>query len=117
MDDKSSNRSLSTDSIDQANLRDSEFVWEPRGSESQPQHPQQGAEALVPSITDMFQQSWPADGGFMLPQSLDSFRRDSIREGNAGDNPIYSSNFGFLHGSNSSYLHATERPVVVCSVC
>ena len=111
MDDKNSSQPLSTDSIDQANLRDSEFVWEPKGSEMQSQLQQQGADSVITGITDMFQQSWSGDGGFMLRQSLDSFRRDSIREMNLGDASLYSSNYGFLQGSNLSYFHAADRPV------
>lgn len=112
MDDKNSSQSLSTDSIDQANLRDSEFVWEPKGSELQTQLQQQGADPMITGTSDMFQQSWAGDGGFMLRQSLDSFRRDSIRDLNVGDTFLYSSNYGFLQGSNHSYLHAADRPVI-----
>lgn len=112
MDDKNSSQSNSIDSIDQANLRDSEFVWEPKGSDLQPQLQHQGADPMIAGTSDMFQQSWSGDGGFMLRQSLDSFRRDSTRDVNLGDTSLYSSNYGFLQGSNHCYLHATDRPVI-----
>lgn len=112
MDDKNPSQSLSTDSIDQANLRDSEFVWEPKGSELQTQLQQQGPDSMITGTSDIFQQSWFGDGGVMLRQSLDRFRRDSMRDVNLGDTSLYSSNYGFLQGSNHSYLHVTDRPVI-----
>ena len=111
MDDNSSTQFVETDSRDQANLRDSEFVWEPRGSELQAQHQQQGTDTVNTSVNDIYHQSWSGDGSILLRQSLDGFRRDSLREGNWGEPFNYSSNFGFLHGSNNSYLHATDRRV------